>query len=135
MRQLLALAAVGAIVVGCVPGRTVLPTANPSMSLAVQNRIEAIGQGQDWYGVIHQVGGRPDAIRLGPPEAWSYVQVNLNQGVDPGSPIAVRACDAIAGVVNDPRYGPSLQVLYVTLLGRNRSHDCRPPADTLPGES
>lgn len=37
MRQLLALAAVGAIVVGCVPGRTVLPTANPSMSLAVQN--------------------------------------------------------------------------------------------------
>jgi hypothetical protein len=41
MRRLLALAVIGAIVVGCAPGRTVLPTANPSMSLAVTTPSEA----------------------------------------------------------------------------------------------
>jgi hypothetical protein len=132
-RRLLALAAIGAIVAGCAIGRTVLPTANPSMSLALQNRIAEIGQGQDWYGVVHrQLNGRPDAIRVGPPDCWCYVQVVLDPGVDPGSPIAVHACEAIAAAVNSPQYGTSLQVTEVELINNDRSYDCNPPADTMP---
>jgi hypothetical protein len=133
MRRLLALAAIGAMVVGCGRMGTALPTANPSMSLALQNRITEIGQGQDWYSVVHhQANGRPDAIRVGPPDCWCYVQVVLNPGVDPGSPVAVHACDAIAAAVNSPPYGPSLRVTEVSLINGDRSYDCNPPADTMP---
>lgn len=133
MRQLLALAAVGAIVVGCVPGRTVLPTPDASASLAVSTRIAEIGRGQDWYGAIHQLSGRPDAAKIGPEDGFFPVEVQLNRGVDPVSPLAVRACDAIAAAVNNPKYGPSLQVSIVTVINNVGSHDCRPPADTEQG--
>lgn len=121
------MAAIGAIVAGCAIGRTVLPTANASASLAVSSRIAAIGHGQVWYGVIHQVNGRPDVTKIGPPDAFSPVDVRLNQGVDPSGPIAVRACDAIAAAVSNPQYGPSLEVSIVTLINEAGSHECRPP--------
>jgi hypothetical protein len=135
MRQLLVLAAIAAIVAGCVPGRTVLPTPDPSASLAVSNRIAAIGQGQDWYGVIQQLDGRPDARKVGPATAFAPVEVRLNPGVDPESSIVSRACDAIAAVMDNPQYGPSLEVSEVTLINGAGSQWCRPPEETLPGSS
>ena len=133
MRQLLAFAAMAAIVAGCVAGRTVLPTPDASASLAVSNRIAAIGQGQDWYSVIQQLDGRPDARKVGPATAFAPVEVRLNPGVDPESSIVSRACDAIAAAVDNPRYGPSLEVSNVTLINGAGSHWCRPPEETLPG--
>jgi hypothetical protein len=132
MRRLLALVASVVVIAGC---GTVVPTPNPSGSLAVSTRIAEIGQGQDWYGVIHQVNGRPDAIRIGPQDGWFPVDVRLNPGVDPGSSIVSRACDAIAAAVSNTQYGPSLQVTVITLLNSAGSHECRPPGDTMPGSS
>jgi hypothetical protein len=124
MRRLLALVAIGALVVGC---GTVLATPDPSASLAVSIRIAAIGQGRDWYGVIHQINGRPDVIKIGPLDCYCEIRVTLAPGVDPGSSIALSACDAIANAVDDPRYGPSLEVSVVTVINSRGSHDCRPP--------
>jgi hypothetical protein len=132
MRQLLALTAIAAIVAGCVAGRTVLPTPDASASLAASNRIAAIAQGQDWYSVIQQLYGRPDARKDGPANAFAPVEVRLNPEVDPGSPMVARACDAIAAAMDNPRYGPSLEVSEVTLINFAGSHWCRPPEEMLP---
>jgi hypothetical protein len=133
VRLLLTSAAIAATVAGCaLPGVNHAMTPDASASLAISNRIAVIGQGQDWYGVIHQLNGRPDARKDGPASEFAPVTVWLNQEVEPGSSTVARACDAIANGVNDPKYGPSLEVSEVTLINGAGSHWCRPPADMLP---
>jgi hypothetical protein len=112
------------------------PGPDPSGSLAVSDRIAAIGKGQDWYAAINVVNGRPDATRY--QGGWSYVQVRVAPGVDPGSAIVARACDAIATAVNNPKYGPSVDVTSIELIPiemteSSSSHKCwTPEAESLP---
>jgi len=88
-----------AIVAGCGPAT---PVAGPSMSLVVSDRIAAAGRGQDSYRAVGLVGGRPDAYTR---RSFTYVQVTLAPGVDPGSALSVKAClailDAVEGTVTD----------------------------------
>ena len=91
-----------------------VPGPDPSGSVAVSNRIAAVGRGQDWYAAINLLNGRPDATRY--QGDWSYVQVRVAPGVDPDSAIVSRACDAIAAAVNDAKYGPPLDVTSIEMF-------------------
>jgi hypothetical protein len=111
------------------------PGPDPSGSLAVSDRIAAIGKGQEWYATINLVDGRPDATKY--QGGWSYVQVRVAPGVDPGSEIVARACDAVAAAVNNPKYGPALDVTSIELIPiettNSSSRKCwTPEAESLP---
>ncbi len=129
--------AVGAVLIALIAAACgpAVPSADPSGSASVASRIVILGNGQDWYRAINLVNGRPDAIRYS--GDWARVQIRVAPGMDVNAPLVARACDAIAAGLNDPAYGPSLQVNLVELYAvessnREPTYDCRPLASTLP---
>ena len=113
MRVLTTVLAIALSVAACGLAHGV-PGPDPSGSVAVSNRIAAVGRGQDWYAAINLLNGRPDATRY--EGGWSYVTVRVAPGIDPDSAIVSRACDAIAAAVNDAKYGPPLDVTSIEMF-------------------
>ena len=116
----LAVLAIALFAEGC----THLPQADPSMSLAFSSRIAAAGIGQDWYSDISLVDQRPDAIKRGTDVDLAPAEIRLVPGVDPQSPAIARACKAIAAVVNDPKFGPPLNITSMDLYNDLGSYSC-----------
>jgi len=125
-RILLGVASVAVVAVSCGPAS---PAPDASLSLQAADRIASVGKSQDWYGLVRLVDGRPDATWTGG-RPTGYVQVIVASGVDPNSPMVARACLAILDAVDNPRYGPSLNVTAVILVNNNLQHECLPGAGT-----
>jgi len=105
-----------------------VPVRDASASLAVADRIVAIGHGQDWYAALELVDSRPDVDWNGP--NLGPVIISLVSGIDPGSSIASRACLAILDGVTNPKYGPAFNVEEVIVLGSSSQHECWTPLAT-----
>jgi hypothetical protein len=103
------------------------------MSVAFSTRIAAAGIGQDWYGDISLVDQRPDAIKRGRDVDLETAEIRLIPGVNPQSPTIARACRAIAAVVNDPKFGPPLNITEIDLYNAIGTYSC--DADQVPDRS
>lgn len=99
-----------------------VPVPNASASLAVSVRIATLGRGQDWYAALKLVDSRPEVEWNGPNLGPVYVW--LASGIDPGSAIASRACQAILEGLTTTHDGPALNVDTVIVQNPPAQHEC-----------
>jgi hypothetical protein len=130
MVKLVATAALaGIIVCAC----TTMPSSDATRSGALSERIVATGQHTDWYGSLEIVDGKPHVQVVDGSISSSATPDGLADVymiASTSTATATEACGAIAAVVNDPAYGPSLLIQHIWVDYGSSGVECFPPQKT-----
>ncbi len=103
----------------------------PSRGVALAERISTTGLGAAWYESLILTDGKPkvEVYSAGKDNGVDLPGGKANVFMVDSTPqtLATSACNAIAGVVNDPKYGTSLSISDIWVVFGSTRVECYPP--------